>query len=230
MKNPHKFNKIRYNKIVKYKIKIHQRGANQNEIWNKFSRERLITPIELGIVGLLLDKTDFKKKVDAVKLKDNENPQIKNSDVAVSYIGLLCQGKSDFDDVREMLEDLEFFTYALNIKKMPSSETLRQRLNMAGKKLREIILEENIKMLKEAKVDLTPCIKEWIPLGIDVSPFDNSNTKKEGISYTYKGFEGYSPIFAYLGKLERLPSGYFDTNELILELAMLAYNILRIMG
>jgi len=30
--------------------------------------------------------------------------------------------------------------------------------------------------------------------------------------------------------LERLPSGYFDTNGLILELAMLAYNILRIMG
>jgi hypothetical protein len=30
--------------------------------------------------------------------------------------------------------------------------------------------------------------------------------------------------------LERLPSGKFDTNELILELAMLAYNILRMIG
>lgn len=166
----------------------------------RFGRERLITPTGLGIAGLLLDKTDFKKRVNAIKLKDNANPQITNSDVTVAYIGLLCQGKSDFDDVREMLEDPEFFTYALNIKKIPSSETLRQRLDMAGKKLRKVILEENVKMLKEAKVSLTPCFGELIPLDIDVSPFDNSETKKEGVSYTYKGFDGYSPIFAYLGE------------------------------
>lgn len=30
--------------------------------------------------------------------------------------------------------------------------------------------------------------------------------------------------------MERLPSGQFETNELILELAILAYNILRIIG
>ena len=30
--------------------------------------------------------------------------------------------------------------------------------------------------------------------------------------------------------VERLPSGKFDTNELVLELTLLAYNILRIIG
>ena len=30
--------------------------------------------------------------------------------------------------------------------------------------------------------------------------------------------------------LERLPSGKFDTNELVLELAIIAYNILRMIG
>ena len=34
----------------------------------------------------------------------------------------------------------------------------------------------------------------------DASPFDNSGTKKEGISWTYKKCIGYAPIFAYLGK------------------------------
>ena len=38
-----------------------------------------------------------------------------------------------------------------------------------------------------------------MPLDIDVSPFDNSGTKKEGVSYTYKKVDGYAPIFAYLG-------------------------------
>lgn len=33
-----------------------------------------------------------------------------------------------------------------------------------------------------------------------MSPFDNSNTKKEGVSRTYKGCDGYAPIFAYLGQ------------------------------
>lgn len=166
----------------------------------RFGNERLITPTGLGIAGLLLKKTDLKRRLNEVKFKDNANPQIKNGDVAISYIGLLCQGKSDFDDVREMLEDKEFYTYALDTRNIPSSETLHQRMDMAAKKLRPIILEENINMLKATKVDLTPCYKNWIPLDIDVSPFDNSNTKKEGVSYTYKGFDGYSPIFAYLGE------------------------------
>ena len=39
-----------------------------------------------------------------------------------------------------------------------------------------------------------------IPLDIDVSPFDNSKTNKEGVSRTYKGHDGFAPIFAYLGR------------------------------
>jgi hypothetical protein len=39
---------------------------------------------------------------------------------------------------------------------------------------------------------------DMIPLDIDVTPMDNSGTQKEGVSWTYKKFEGYSPIMAYL--------------------------------
>ena len=38
------------------------------------------------------------------------------------------------------------------------------------------------------------------PFDIDVFPMDNSRTKKEGVSYTYKGFDGYAPLAAYLGE------------------------------
>lgn len=43
----------------------------------------------------------------------------------------------------------------------------------------------------------------WLPLDLDVSPFDNSHTRKEGeegVSPTYKKVEGYAPFFAYLGQ------------------------------
>ncbi|BAU58077.1 mobile element protein [Halorhodospira halochloris] len=36
-------------------------------------------------------------------------------------------------------------------------------------------------------------------LDIDVFTMDNSNTRKGGVSQTYAGFYGYSPIAAYLG-------------------------------
>ncbi len=38
---------------------------------------------------------------------------------------------------------------------------------------------------------------------------DNSGTKREGVSYTYKGFNGYHPLFAYLGE-----QGYMVAQQL----------------
>ena len=40
----------------------------------------------------------------------------------------------------------------------------------------------------------------WMAVDIDVSVFDNSDTKKQGVSWTYKKVDGFSPIFAYLGR------------------------------
>ena len=42
-------------------------------------------------------------------------------------------------------------------------------------------------------------VGDFLPLDMDVSPFDNSKTQKEGVSRTYKGVDGFAPIFAYLG-------------------------------
>ena len=38
-----------------------------------------------------------------------------------------------------------------------------------------------------------------IPVDIDVTPMDNSKSAKEGVSRTYKGFDGYAPMMAYIG-------------------------------
>ena len=36
-------------------------------------------------------------------------------------------------------------------------------------------------------------------MDIDVTPMDNSNTSKQCVSRTYKGFEGNAPMMAYIG-------------------------------
>lgn len=38
-----------------------------------------------------------------------------------------------------------------------------------------------------------------VPVDIDVTPMDNSKSKKEGVSRTYKGFDVYAPMMAYIG-------------------------------
>jgi len=91
----------------------------------------------------------------------------------------------------------------MSLKKIPSEEILRQRLNAMPKTYQEIFFEESIRMLQRTNMKASTCIRDLVPLDIDVSPFDNSGSKKEGVSRTYKqSVDGYAPIMAYLGKKE----------------------------
>ena len=70
----------------------------------KLSNERLITPSGLSIVGAMLGKSDFVERSNAILTDKRSQPPIKNGDILLTYIGLLCQGKTEFDAVNEMLE------------------------------------------------------------------------------------------------------------------------------
>jgi hypothetical protein len=76
---------------------------------------------------------------------------------------------------------------------------LRQRLDEHADALLPIIKDCSIVMLKNGKVPITGLDTGHIPLDADVFPMDNSNTRKEGVSRTYHGKDGYAPIAAYLG-------------------------------
>jgi len=168
----------------------------------KLSNERLNTPSGLAIVGFILDSSDFDFHCDKKRNHKRSPPHMPDSDIMRTYLGLLCQGTTDFEAVKQMQEgDDEFFRYAIGIKTaIPSAERLRQRMDEMGTAMREKLLNSNVSLFKNLKISPTPLPNGHITLDIDVSPFDNSKTKKEGVSRTYKGFYGYSPIFAYLGK------------------------------
>ena len=118
-------------------------------------------------------------------------PLISHS-IWLTYIGLLCQGKPSFEAVRELHADPEYYKAALGISyAIPSAETLRQRMDIIGRTLRDEILAANITMFNTigVKPSSLPC--GFVPVDIDVTPCDNSKTSKEGVSRTYKGFDGY---------------------------------------
>ena len=167
----------------------------------EFSDERLITPSGLVFVGQILGKSSFVKKINRAPIsKDYLQKQIKNGDVLLTYIGMLCQGKPQYEAVREMMDDPDYYKYALGISyAIPSAETLRQRFDMIGDSLRKDIQQANVDMLREMHIEPTSLDNGFVPVDIDVTPFDNSKSNKEGVSRTYKGFDGYAPIMAYIG-------------------------------
>lgn len=175
-------------------------NTNQNIIV-EFTDERIIPASRLAVVGALLGKSDFAKKLNRMDVTKNRSQhQIKNGDIILTYIGMLCMGKPYFEAVHEMDDDKAFYQAALGItRSIPSEETLRQRMDDIGDSLRETILNENVELLISNKIQPTALPNGFVPVDIDVTPMDNSKSKKEGVSRTYKGFDGYAPMMAYLG-------------------------------
>lgn len=164
------------------------------------SNERLITPSGLCIVGQALGKCELIKKAARMKTDKRSQPQIKNGDILLTEIGMLTLGETDFDYVNEFHTDEEYYKMALGIVYgIPSESTLRMRLDAIGQTMNAEILSGNISLFKVCHVEPTALQNGMVPLDVDVTPFDNSKTHKEGVSRTYKNFDGYAPIMAYIG-------------------------------
>lgn len=67
----------------------------------EFSDERLITPSGLVFVGQILGKSSFVKNQPCSNFKRLSAETDKNGDVLLTYIGMLCQGKPQYEAVRE---------------------------------------------------------------------------------------------------------------------------------
>ena len=130
-------------------------NTNKNIIV-EFTNERIIPASGLAVVGALLGKSGFIKKLNRMDITSNRSQhQIKNGDIVLTYLWMLCMGKPYFEAVHEMDDDKDFYKTAL--------------------------------------------ANGLVPVDIDVTPMDNSKSKKEGVSRTYKGFDGYTPMMAYIG-------------------------------
>lgn len=177
----------------------------------EFTNERIIPASGLAVVGAILGKSDFVKRCNRMDVTKNRSQhQIKNGDILLTYIGMLCMGKPQYGAVHEMDDDPEFYKYALGItRSIPSEETLRQRMDDIGNSMRDQILAENVTMLCANGIVPSKLPNGFVPVDIDVTPFDNSKTSKQGVSRTYKGYDGYAPIMAYIGT-----EGYLINAEL----------------
>jgi hypothetical protein len=167
--------------------------------------EHLTSQAGLGLVGALLGRTELGARIDQVPVVKRPLPGIRHGDVVTTMIGLLCLGKPDFDAVEQYRED-PYSALALGLRRTPSAPTLRQRLEQVAGHVEDILREESAAMVARHAPAISPCYQvadqrygPWVALDVDVCPFDNSDTNKEGVGCTYHRIDGYDPIFAYLG-------------------------------
>ena len=126
--------------------------------------------------------------------------EVSNADILRTYIGVLAQGKSDFEAVENVREN-RAFKLSMEIERAISSSRLRQRFDANATNLIEkVIIPCNLNFLRNISAPISGIYTGHVVMDFDTSPFNNSKTKKEHVSWTYKGFDGYNPMFGYIGE------------------------------
>ena len=153
----------------------------------------------LALIGKYLKRININALIDpAFPVRSG----IANSDILKSYLGLLCLGKNDFDAIEGQRKDT-FFARALHLRAVPSSPTLRQRLDTHAPDWFDLAERINAAVLgmriagKPVDFGALPC--RYVPLDLDTFAMDNSGTAKEHVGRTYAGVDGYCPLACYLG-------------------------------
>ena len=118
-------------------------GLCVNELCSLPAKAREAFPVSAGSTGIGLD------------------------DLLRSYLGLLATGQSDYEAITNRRED-SYFRESLGIGKVPSSETLRQRLDELAPALRHLSDACSVEFLKKAEVAITPLATGHVPLDCDV--------------------------------------------------------------
>ena len=150
----------------------------------------------ISLVGLALHRfTSIPSGLAKVAPSDDV---ISHADVIKSYCGLLAQAKSDFVAIEQYRSD-DFFRESLGSKQVPSEGTMRQRMDEHAEAFLPALSWASIELLQKAKVPVTPIETGHVTVDIDGFAMDNSDSKKEKSSRTYRNFDGFLFLPAYLG-------------------------------
>jgi hypothetical protein len=156
----------------------------------------------LALVGQYMKRLEISARVE--RKFPVGSGGISNSDIVKSYLGLLVQGKNDFDAVEEFRGD-DFFIRALDVGTVPSSSTLRQRMDTHAASWFELAGELNLALLSakyaSGSIDFGALPCGYMPVDWDTFVMNNSRTQKEAVGRTYQGVDGYTPSATYLGSL-----------------------------
>ena len=166
------------------------------------TEERIVPNSGLFLACQLIYASKIKELL--ADLGDSKRSQkiFSNGDVAIAFIASIMNRDVNYCGVESFRNgDSDFYKDAMNLNGIPSEETVRQRLNELGKidDIHKVICEANINLIKFSGLELKPLPNGMVSVDVDVTPFINEKTHKEGASRTYKKKDGFAPIMAYMG-------------------------------
>ena len=115
------------------------------------------------------------------------------ANVVSSLFAGIITGNTGFESVRPGYND-NFYSDSFGLNFNYSVDTVRLYLDRLADEDRQGIIRQlrgtTINLIEKAFLTgIKKRKKTYIPLDIDTSPMDNSKTKKEGVSYTYKSLK-----------------------------------------
>lgn len=173
-------------------------------------------------IGSFFKTSDFGKDITSVSRIRDRKGVPSDRDIVFCMIALYAMGKPTYEAIEEYRYD-RYFREVLGVRRVPSEETLRQRIEQLPETIHRVIRRWSREIIAAGFSDVAAhsstkqewsesvviADREYMIVDSDVSVLDNSNSKKEGVSWTYKKCDGYAPMFSYIGK-----SGYMLNNEL----------------
>ena len=143
--------------------------------------------LKYGFTELLLTShaglPAFSYLLKAARLPALFGPSVKtipDHSIYTTQIALLALGKSDFEAVSAYRDDVAF-RRMLRLKRLPSAEIMRQRIDAAPSQLEQNLHEACLRILETHGEPLAHK-QGFVPLDFDTSPMDNPGTKREGLS------------------------------------------------
>ena len=175
----------------------------------RLTEDYIVPNAGLALIGRMLCESQFCAIFDAaladMRKDKRSKPQFSDGEIAMVYAMSIANGSTIYDAVDELSPEALFIADALGIdqERIPSAETIRQRLDSLAScpRLIEQLANASISLIRRYGCVPTgiELANGMIPLDFDVTPMDNSKTKKEGVNRTYKNFDGYAPMMAYIG-------------------------------
>jgi len=122
----------------------------------------------LSVAGPIINRhSGLKKRLKSIPLRHG----IAHIDLIRTYLGLLCQGKNDFEAVEGVRKD-PFFQHALGIGRVPSLARLRQRFDEQAEALTAAVDDCLAPLLTNLRTEVTPLSTGHVALHADVFCLD----------------------------------------------------------
>lgn len=165
--------------------------------------ERIVPNSGLFLASQMVNAAHIRENLDCLTTSGKRSgKQFSDGDIALAFVTSVVNRDVNYCGVESFRNgDSDFYKDAMDLTRLPSEETVRQRMNTLGrvKGIHDAVCRTNVDLIRNSGLEIKTLPNGMVNVDVDVTPFINEKTQKEGASRTYKKKDGFAPIMAYIG-------------------------------